>query len=168
MIRGRQNSNARLQVVENGTACWVWRNALLVRPLDAGDHLLDHIGPDARLHGRFGTVHWTSRERRRLADDETILDALDEVGFPRSWVMGVDPEQLETSCSLSPSPGNARCTRSINRCTCRRPRSRSGRSSPGSGGSEIRLGDLATDEGERLRDDVREIEVRLETVLAAG
>jgi hypothetical protein len=57
--------------------------------------LLSRLGPDQELHGRFGTVRRTTRERRRPKDDETILDVLNEHDIPREWVLGVDPDKLD-------------------------------------------------------------------------
>lgn len=61
----------------------------------ARDALLDRLGPNQELHGRFGTVRRTTRERRHPKDDEMVLDALDERGIPREWVLGVDPDKLD-------------------------------------------------------------------------
>ncbi|WP_318570894.1 hypothetical protein [Salinigranum marinum] len=61
----------------------------------ARESLLSRLGPDQELHGRFGTVRRTTRERRRPKDDETIFDALDKHGIPSEWVLGVDPDKLD-------------------------------------------------------------------------
>ncbi|MFP8953996.1 hypothetical protein ACLI4Z_13665 [Natrialbaceae archaeon A-arb3/5] len=63
--------------------------------------LLDRLGPDQELHGRYGTVRRTTRERRRAKDDETVLAALDERGIPREWVLGVDPEKLDVVIAVT-------------------------------------------------------------------
>lgn len=60
-----------------------------------GEPLLERLGPGQQLSGRFGTVHRTVRERRRPKDDETVLNALDDRGIPREWVLGVDPDKLD-------------------------------------------------------------------------
>ena len=65
------------------------------------ESLLDRLGPDQRLHGRFGTVRRTTRERRRAKDDETVLNALDERGIPREWVLGVDPDKLDVVLAVT-------------------------------------------------------------------
>jgi hypothetical protein len=57
--------------------------------------LLDRLGPDQELRGRFGTVRRTTRERRQPKDVETVLDALDDHGIPHDWVLGVDPDKLD-------------------------------------------------------------------------
>jgi hypothetical protein len=57
--------------------------------------LLDRLGPDQQLHGRFGTVRRTTRNRRHAKDDEIVLDALDQYGIPHEWVLGVDPDKLD-------------------------------------------------------------------------
>ena len=65
------------------------------------DPLLDRLGPGQQLHGRFGTVRRTTRERRRAKDDETVLDALDDHGIPREWVLGVDPDKLDVVLAVT-------------------------------------------------------------------
>ena len=67
----------------------------------AREPLLDRLGPDQSLHGRFGTVRRTTRERRRPKDDETVLDALDEHGIPHEWVLGVDPDKLDVVLAVT-------------------------------------------------------------------
>lgn len=57
--------------------------------------LLGRLGPDQELHGRFGTVRRMARKRRRPRDDETVLAALSEHGIPHEWVLGVDPDKLD-------------------------------------------------------------------------
>ncbi len=63
--------------------------------------LLDRLGADQQLHGRFGTVRRTTRERRRAKDDETVLDVLDQRDIPREWVLGVDPEKLDVVLAVT-------------------------------------------------------------------
>ncbi len=72
----------------------VQRGANRVRGTAKGP-LLDRLGPDQELRGRFGTVRRTTRERRQPKDDETVLDALDEHDIPHDWVLGVDPDKLD-------------------------------------------------------------------------
>ena len=67
----------------------------------ASEPLLDRLGPDQSLHGRYGTVHRTTRERRRPKDDETVLDALDEHSIPREWVLGIDPDKLDVVLAVT-------------------------------------------------------------------
>ncbi|MFB6253859.1 MAG: hypothetical protein ABEI06_04560, partial [Halobacteriaceae archaeon] len=66
-----------------------------------GDVLLEHIGPAGKLHGRYGTVQRTTREQRHLKDKDTILDALDEEGIPHEWVLGIDREKLDVVLSVT-------------------------------------------------------------------
>jgi hypothetical protein len=66
-----------------------------------GDALLDRVGPEGRLRGRFGTVTRTVRHRRQPKDDETVFAALDEAGVPREWVLGVDAEKLDVVVSVT-------------------------------------------------------------------
>ena len=63
--------------------------------------LLERLGPDQQLRGRFGTVRQTMRERRQSKDDETVLDALDDHGIPREWVLGVNSEKLDVVLAVT-------------------------------------------------------------------
>ncbi len=63
--------------------------------------LLDRLGPGQQLHGRFGTVRRTTRERRRPKDDEAVFEALDDRGIPREWVLGVDPDKLDVVLAVT-------------------------------------------------------------------
>lgn len=67
----------------------------------ASEPLLDRLGQDQQLHGRFGTVRRTTRERKQLKDDETVLDALDEHGIPHEWVLGVDRDKLDVVLAVT-------------------------------------------------------------------
>ena len=78
----------------------VQRGADRVRS-SVGEPLLDRLGPDQELHGRFGTVRRTTRERQRPKDDEAVLDALDEHGIPHEWVTGVDPDKLDVVVAVT-------------------------------------------------------------------
>lgn len=61
----------------------------------AREAILERLGPDQTLHGRYGTVRRTTRRRRRPKDDETVFAALDTHDVPREWVTGVDPSKLD-------------------------------------------------------------------------
>lgn len=63
--------------------------------------LLERLGPDQQLHGRYGTVRRTTRERRQPKDEETIFDVLDERGIPREWVTGVDRDKLDVVLAVT-------------------------------------------------------------------
>lgn len=67
----------------------------------AREALLARLGPDQELHARYGTVRRTTRERRQPKDDESVLDALDERGIPREWVLGVDPDKLDVVLAVT-------------------------------------------------------------------
>lgn len=67
----------------------------------ARDPLLERLGPEQELHGRYGTVRRTTRERRQPKDAETIFAALDERGIPREWVTGVDRDKLDVVLAVT-------------------------------------------------------------------
>ncbi|WP_408958299.1 hypothetical protein [Natrinema sp. 74] len=65
------------------------------------DALLERLGPDQRLHGRYGTVRRTTRERRQPEDEETVFAALDDRGIPREWVTGIDRDKLDVVLAVT-------------------------------------------------------------------
>ncbi|MFC6768715.1 hypothetical protein [Natrinema soli] len=67
----------------------------------AREPLLERLGPDQRLHGRYGTVRRTTRERRRPKDAETVFAALDERGIPREWVTGIDRDKVDVVLAVT-------------------------------------------------------------------
>ncbi|MEF8867547.1 MAG: hypothetical protein V5A85_03425 [Haloarculaceae archaeon] len=132
-----------------------------------GDLLLEYIGPDADLRGRFGTVHRTIRERRRLEDEEVVLDALDEAGIPREWVMAVDPEKLDVVLAVTDL--DERAVYDVEeqvyvQKTAVEEEQKQSRLE----GLRARLAALESEDAEELREDIEELEERLDAVLAAG
>lgn len=63
--------------------------------------LLNRLGPDQELQGRFGTIRRTVRERQRPKNEETVLDALDDHGIPHEWVLGVDTDKLDVVLAVT-------------------------------------------------------------------
>ena len=134
---------------------------------DVGDELLEHIGPEGRLHSRYGTVSRTRRERRRLKDEDAVLDALDAAGVPREWVMGVDPEKLDVVLAVTDLAERAVYdveTREFVQKTAVEETEKQTRLQ----GLRDRLAGIESAEAEELRRDIEAIESRLESVLAAG
>lgn len=135
---------------------------------DARDVLLDRLGPDQRLHGRFGTVRRTSRDRRRAVDDETVFDVLDEHGVPREWVLGVDETKLEIVASVTDVPAEDvfEVDESVYVQKTGVDESEKGRRLQG---LRSRLDDLDDAEAEAaIRSDLDEIEDRIEEALSVG
>jgi len=67
----------------------------------AREPLLERLGPDQQRHGRYGTVRRTTRERRRPKDAETVFAALDDYGIPREWVTGIDRDKLDVVLAVT-------------------------------------------------------------------
>ncbi|WP_312910821.1 hypothetical protein [Natronosalvus caseinilyticus] len=78
----------------------VQRGSDRVRRTTSGT-LLERLGPDQQLHGRFGTVRRTTRDRRQPKDEDVVLDALDEHGIPHEWVLGVDSDKLDVVLAVT-------------------------------------------------------------------
>jgi hypothetical protein len=134
---------------------------------DVGDVLLEYVGPDSQLHGRFGTVHRTTRERRRLKDEETVLDALDAAGIPREWVYGVDEEKLDVVLAVTDLDESAVYDVDeqvyVQKTSVDEAEKQSRLQ-----GLKDRLDALDTEDATELREDIEDLEDRLETVLASG
>ena len=130
------------------------------------EELLERLGPDQELHGRFGTVRQTSRERRVPKDDEAILGALDERGVPREWVLGVDDEKLDVV--LSATDLEESDVYDVDESVyVQKTGVDEGAKFELLEGIADRLADLEGDEGEAIREDLADIEERIEDALAA-
>jgi hypothetical protein len=131
----------------------------------AREPLLDRLGPEQSLSGRFGTVRRTTRERRRPKDDETVLSALDERTIPREWVLGVDPEKLDVVLAVTDLEESE--VLDVDETTYVQ------KTGVDEAEKYERLRGLADrieeiEDGEDLRADLDDLERRLEEVLSAG
>ncbi|WP_049921031.1 hypothetical protein [Halopiger djelfimassiliensis] len=130
----------------------------------ARDALLERLGPDQQLHGRYGTVRRTTRMRRRPLDEETVLAALDEHGIPREWVLGIDREKLDVVLSVTDLTEDEVYDVSEDVYVQKTGVDEDEKYSRLQGIAD-RLDDL---EDEALREDLAEIEARLEEALAGS
>ncbi|WP_436343816.1 hypothetical protein [Natronorubrum sp. FCH18a] len=133
----------------------------------ARDELLERLGPDQELHGRFGTVRRTTRERRRPKDDETVLAALDERGIPREWVLGVDRDKLDVVLSVTDLDEDDVYDTSEDVYVQKTGVDEDEKYSRLQGLAD-QIGDLEDAEGEALHDELEAIEDRLEEALTAN
>jgi len=133
---------------------------------NVGDELLGYVGPGGRIHGQYGTVSRAHRERRRLKDDATILDRLDEEGIPREWVLGVDADKLDlvvaTTDVEQAEVYDLRDTYYVQKTGVETDAKRSRLQ-----GLKDRLPTLPEEEAEGLREEIDRLEDRIEAVLAA-
>lgn len=63
--------------------------------------LLDRLHHDRRVSGQYGSVQRTTRRRRELKDDDTVLEILEDAGVPRERVMGVDRDKVEDAMEVA-------------------------------------------------------------------
>ncbi len=127
----------------------------------ARDALLGRLGPEQELHGRFGTVRRTVRDRRRLKDTETVFEALDAEDIPREWVIGVDRDKLDIVLAVTDLEESAVYDHDelvYVQKTAVEEEEKYTRLQ----GLDRRVAELEGAVGERLREDLREIERRLE------
>ncbi len=132
-----------------------------------GDPLLERVGPGQRLHGRFGTVTRTTRERRRSKDDEAVLDALDEHGVPHEWVLGVDPDKLDVVVAVTEVDGSD-VFEVDEQVYVQKTGVDEDEKYSRLQGLVDRLDELDEEEGRRLREEVDDVERRLEELLSSG
>ncbi|SDQ64737.1 hypothetical protein [Natronobacterium texcoconense] len=133
----------------------------------AREPLLERLGPDQQLHGRYGTVRRTVRERRSPKDDETVLESLDEHGIPRAWVLGVDPEKLDVVLSVTDLSEDEVYDVDESVYVQKTGVDEDEKYSRLQGIAD-RIDELADAESEELRTELDEIEDRLEEALSAG
>lgn len=132
-----------------------------------GERLLAEIGPDGRLHGRFGTVARTERGRRRLKTEATVLAALDAAAVPREWVLGVDREKLDVVLAATELEESA--VYDVDRQTyVRKAEVEEAEKQACLQGLRDRLAGLDSEGADRLRDEIADLEDRIEALLAAG
>jgi hypothetical protein len=134
---------------------------------DVGDDLLDHVGPDGQLHGQYGTVSRTRRERRSLTDEDVVLDALDEAGVPREWVLGVDEDKLDVVIATT-DVAEADVYDVHEQYYVQKTGVESEAKRSRLQGLKDRLSELEGEEGEELREEIDALEDRIDDVLAAG
>ncbi|ADD04149.1 DUF2800 family protein [Natrialba magadii ATCC 43099] len=133
----------------------------------ARNALLDRLGPDQELHGRYGTVRRTVRERRRPMDEETIFEALDEHDVPREWVLGVDREKLDVVLSVTDLTEDEVYETDESVYVQKTGVDEEEKYSRLQGLVD-QLDALEGEEGAALREELAEIESRLEAALAGG
>ncbi|MFA9416918.1 hypothetical protein [Natrinema sp. HArc-T2] len=133
----------------------------------AREPLLERLGPDQRLHGRYGTVRRTTRERRRPKDAETVFAALDEHGIPREWVTGIDRDKLDVVLAVTDLDEAAVYDIDEDVYVQKTGVDEDEKYSRLQGLAD-RIDDLDDAEGRSLREDLDDIETRLEEALSNG
>jgi hypothetical protein len=132
----------------------------------ARESLLSRLGPDQELHGRFGTVRRTTRERRRPKDDETIFDVLSEHGIPREWVLGVDSDKLDIVLAATDLEEEEVYDVEEQAYVQKTEVEEDEKYSRLQGLAE-RIEEVDGEEGEELREDLQDLEARLDEALSA-
>jgi hypothetical protein len=132
----------------------------------ARESLLARLGPDQELRGRFGTVRRTVRERRHPKDDEAVFDALDERGIPREWVLGVDPDKLDVVLAVTDLE-EEEVYDVEEQVYVQKTEVEEAEKYSRLQGLADRIEELEGAEGEELREDLTELEARLEEALSA-
>lgn len=128
--------------------------------------LLERLGPDQQLHGHFGSVRRTTRERRRTKDEEDVFDALDERGIPREWVLGIDRDKLDVVLAATDLEEDE-VYEIDEQVYAQKTTTDESEKYSRLEGLANRLAELEGETGEELRDELTDIEDRLEEALSA-
>ena len=132
----------------------------------ARESLLRRLGPDQELHGRFGTVRRTTRERRQPKADEAVFDALRDHEIPREWVLGVDPDKLDVVLAATDLEEDE--VYNVEEQTyVQKTGVEEDEKYARLQGLAARIEELAGEDGEDLRADLRDLEARLDEALSA-
>ena len=129
--------------------------------------LLERLGPGQQLHGRYGTVRRTTRERRRPKDAETVFAALDDHGIPREWVTGIDRNKLDVVLAVTELEEAAVYDVDEDVYVQKTGVDEDEKYARLQGLAD-RIDDLDGAEGKALREELDDIEDRLEEALSAG
>jgi hypothetical protein len=65
------------------------------------DLLLPRLHHDQAVHGQYGSVQRTSRQRKSLKDDEEVLDVIEQAGIDRDQVLGVDRGKVDDALDVT-------------------------------------------------------------------
>jgi len=78
----------------------VQRNANDLRK-DVADVLLNRLHHDRPVSGLFGSVQRTTRRNRSLKNDEEVLETLEEAGIDRERVLGVNRDKVDDALDVT-------------------------------------------------------------------
>lgn len=68
---------------------------------DVTDQLLPRMHHDQPVAGQYGSVQRTTRQRRSLKDNETVLSALEAAGIERDRVLDVDRQKVDEALDVT-------------------------------------------------------------------
>ncbi|MHC3439374.1 hypothetical protein ACYJ1Y_15115 [Natrialbaceae archaeon A-gly3] len=68
---------------------------------DVADVLLDRVHHDQPVHGQFGSVQRTGRTYRSLRDEDEVLGTLEDAGIPRERVTSVDSAKVNEALEVT-------------------------------------------------------------------
>ncbi|WP_254528468.1 hypothetical protein [Natrinema gelatinilyticum] len=68
---------------------------------NVGDVLLDRVHHDQPVYGEFGSVQRTGRTYRSLRDEDEVLERLEDAGIPRERVTSVDSTKVDDALEVT-------------------------------------------------------------------
>ncbi|UHQ98291.1 hypothetical protein HYG81_19665 (plasmid) [Natrinema zhouii] len=68
---------------------------------DVANVLLNRIHHDQPVYGQFGSIQRTGRTYRSLRDEEEVLETLEEAGIPRERVTSVDSTKVDEALEVT-------------------------------------------------------------------
>ena len=116
---------------------------------------------------RFRVVRRTTRERRRPKDAETVFAALDDHGIPREWVTGIDRNKLDVVLAVTELE-EAAVYDVDEDVYVQKTGVDEDEKYELLAGIRDRLTELEGEAGDELRDELADIESRIEAAIGAG
>jgi len=128
---------------------------------DVADVLLTRLHHDRPVSGPFGSVQRTMRRNRSLKDDEEVLEALEDAGIDRERVLGVDRDKVEDALDVTElSESDVYDTEESE--YVRKAEVNEERKETRLQGLKDQLAATEGDEAEKLREEIEELEGRIE------
>ena len=125
------------------------------------DVLLDRIHDDQPTYGQYGSVQRTSRRRRTLKDEEEVLAALEAAGIPRERILGVDREKVDEALDVT-DLSESDVYDIDERAYVRKAEIDEEVKESRLQGLKDRLAATESDEGDALRQEIEELEARID------
>jgi hypothetical protein len=130
------------------------------------DALLDRVEVEQPVYGQYGAVLRTTRGRRHLKDDDEVYAALDDLDIPREWVTGVVPDKVDVVLSVTDLDEDDVYDVEEQTYMQKTDVDEDAKASRLQGLKD-RLDALESEEADELREEVENLEDRLEELLAA-
>lgn len=122
--------------------------------------LLDRVYHDQPVHGQFGSIQRTGRTYRTLRDEDEVLETLEDAGIPRERVTSVDSTKVDEALEVT-ELAQSDVYEVEEREYIRKAEVDEEEKETRLQGLKDRLAATEGDEAEELRDEIEELEQRI-------